>query len=588
MSKRPALDSSDTLARTQNSRAELKPSKSGSDKRHAPPSEAMSQQRLQILNKFAQNLIQLSTRSELIWYVVEEVVGQLGFIDCVIYLYDENRKILVQRAAFGEKKGVENTIQDALEIHLGQGITGYVAQSQIAEIIPDTHLDGRYLEDIRQMRSEIAIPIVQEAQLLGVIDCEHTETNFFTQDHLNFLSTVASMLAGRLSQWQILEKLQEKQTELSESEEKYRHLFEQSDDAMMLLTEHKFELVNAAAARIFKYSTPEEMLEIHPSEASPEYQPCGQSSFEKAELMMQIAVEKGYNRFEWMHRKKTGEIFPVEVTLTKVPYQGQPALYAICRDITEAKQDRASLTLALEEAELASKAKSSFLANMSHELRTPLNAIIGMSEAMHMQIFGPLGAEKYEGYAGDIFRSGKYLLNLINDILGISANDASEQIVQKTVLDLPEVISDCIAMISAQAGNRNISLITKLSDDSATIYADALGVRQIMINLLSNAVKFSDDNSEIIIQAYSDALNTYLSVIDHGRGIPKDRLGTITNRFDRGPIEAVHAIEGTGLGLAIVESIILLHGGKLEINSEENLGTNVTVTFPKEQPTLST
>jgi PAS domain S-box-containing protein len=539
-----------------------------------------TERQLQIINDFAKDLIRLSSRDDLIWYVVEEVVGQLGLVDCVIYLYDEDRDILIQKAAYGAKRSVDGGVEGAIELPIGKGITGTVAQTQEAIIIEDTTTDPRYVLDLASMQSEITVPITLQGKLYGIIDSEHPEKGFYTKAHLDFLSTIATMLASRLAQWEAIELLEDSTKRLVESEDKYRQLFERSEDAMMLVTENKFDLVNAAAARVFKYASPAEMERVHPSRVSPEYQPCGMASFEKAENMMRIAMEQGYNRFEWIHQKKDGTTFPVEVTLTRVPYEGQTALYAICRDITNAKADQEALRQALDTAERANAAKSNFLANMSHELRTPLNAVIGMSEVMKEQVFGPLGNPKYNGYAEDIFRSGTFLLNLINDILDLSAIDADELTLDKQSLVTSDVLEDCMAMVRPQARKRQIKLKHQISEQAQTLLADPRALRQILINLLTNALKFSKPESKVEIIADSTENESILTVLDTGTGIPTEKLATITNRFDRGQVNPTDAIEGTGLGLSIVKSLVELHGGTLHIDSAENEGTAVSVRLP--------
>jgi|GEM_PF-1586509 len=534
------------------------------------------QEQLYILNQFARDLMRLSSVDDLIWYVVEEVVGQQGFVDCVIYLHDEKSGKLIQKAAFGDKKGPDHSIENKIELKLGAGICGHVAMTLKPERIADTREDQRYVEDLRDMRSELTVPIVYADKLYGIIDCEHPEVGYFTKDHEDLLTTIASMLAVRLAEGQAHDQL-------AESEEKYRQLFEMSEDAMMILTENKFELCNRGAATMFEYANPDEMAKAHPSEVSPEYQPCGLTSFEKAEDMMRIAVQEGYNRFEWMHKKKNGEVFPAEVTLTRVPYQGQVALYAIVRDITEAKADQAALQHALSEAEAANKAKSTFLANMSHELRTPLNAIIGMSEIMKDQLFGPIENEKYGEYSSDIHRSGTFLLQMINDILDLSAIDAAERPIEKTHLEIAEIIGDCTVMVSAQANKKSIQIRPDLSKAPTTVWADSRALRQVLINLMSNAVKFGFEGGHVWIQVIDEPNHVLFRVIDDGRGVPAERLETITHRFDRGHLDPTNAIEGTGLGLAIVEQFVTLHGGTLNIESKMGKGTSVTFDLPKKQ-----
>lgn len=130
---------------------------------------------------------------------------------------------------------------------------------------------------------------------------------------------------------------------LRESEEKYRRLFEMSDDPMWLIVDRKFVIANQAAARIMGYASVNELVYAHPSQLSPELQLDGRPSREKADEMMQIAFRSGYHRFEWEHQKKDGTSFPVEVSLTRIPFEGRQALFCIWRDITEVKRIQQAL-----------------------------------------------------------------------------------------------------------------------------------------------------------------------------------------------------------------------------------------------------
>ncbi|RLD58710.1 MAG: hypothetical protein DRJ05_07555, partial [Bacteroidetes bacterium] len=125
---------------------------------------------------------------------------------------------------------------------------------------------------------------------------------------------------------------------LKESEEKYRILFEESDDAISIIDGNKFVDCNNAVVKLLGFKHKKEVLNIHPSDVSPEYQPDGSDSYKKAEEMMKIALEKGSNHFEWIHKRANGELFPAEIWLTVIPYQGKNIIHTIWRDITERKK----------------------------------------------------------------------------------------------------------------------------------------------------------------------------------------------------------------------------------------------------------
>ncbi len=133
------------------------------------------------------------------------------------------------------------------------------------------------------------------------------------------------------------------EAQLRESEEKYRRLFELSEDPMWLIVGHCFVIANKAASRVLGYPSPNELIDVHPSKLSPEFQADGRASREKADEMMNLAFHNGYHRFEWQHRKRDGTEFPVEVSLTKVPYHGGVALFCVWRDISQIKATQQAL-----------------------------------------------------------------------------------------------------------------------------------------------------------------------------------------------------------------------------------------------------
>eukprot|EP00752_Nemacystus_decipiens_P000939 g939.t1 len=169
-------------------------------------------------------------------------------------------------------------------------------------------------------------------------------------------------------------------------------------------------------------------------------------------------------------------------------------------DITERSEVERALKLAKEEAELANRAKSDFLANMSHEIRTPLNAILGFAELMREQVFGPLGAPRYEEYADDIYRSGKHLLEVIGDILDLSKIEAGKYEVEREVVFLRAVAESALGLVRPAAQERRIALACEIPE-GMRIEADRRAVKQILLNLLSNAVKFTPEGGRVTIGA---------------------------------------------------------------------------------------
>ena len=135
---------------------------------------------------------------DVLWGVARNCLSHLQLEDAVIYLIDEKRNVLVQKAAIGPKNSVGNTILEPIEIPLGKGITGTVALTGKPELVGDTSKDARYIVDDKRRWSELAVPIIAEGKVIGVIDCEHSKKRFFTQRHLTYLQTIASLCGGKI------------------------------------------------------------------------------------------------------------------------------------------------------------------------------------------------------------------------------------------------------------------------------------------------------------------------------------------------------------------------------------------------------
>ncbi len=187
----------------------------------------------QAINYFATSMYPEQTVDTILWEVAKSCIARLGFEDCVIYLLEEKRGVLVQKAAHGPKSPAPNIIEHLIEIPLGKGIVGSVAQSGKPEIISDTTRDPRYLVDDAFRYSEITVPIISNGKVLGVIDCEHSKKGFFTQKHLSILNTIASLCANKITRTLAEEEKERAQAILMDTQKKMAEIEMQALRAQM-------------------------------------------------------------------------------------------------------------------------------------------------------------------------------------------------------------------------------------------------------------------------------------------------------------------------------------------------------------------
>ena len=262
---------------------------------------------------------------------------------------------------------------------------------------------------------------------------------------------------------------------------------------------------------------------------------------------------------------------------------GEPAHYvAIHEDISERKKAEASIRVAMEQAETASRAKSEMLANMSHEFRTPLNAIIGFSDTILSGAFGPIDNEKYREYIDDIHRSGTHLLELINDVLDVSAIEAGKIELREEITEPTQLVDSCIRLIQPRADRGAVKLTADIPSSLPPIEVDIRRMKQALLNLLSNAVKFTPNGGNVTASVvYRPEYGLDIVIADTGIGMSPEELEIAKQEFGQVDSSLTRKFEGTGLGLTLTQGLIDLHGGQFRLESSKGVGTVATITLPK-------
>ncbi len=247
-------------------------------------------------------------------------------------------------------------------------------------------------------------------------------------------------------------------------------------------------------------------------------------------------------------------------------------------DVTDAKRAERALVERNEALVVADRLKTTFIGHISYELRTPLTNIIGFTELLASPFMGELN-DKQREYVADIMTSSKTLLAIIDDILDLATIDAGSMDLKLAPVGVRTIIDAAILGIRERAIRAKLTINIAVADDATELMADEARMRQVLYNLLSNAVGFSKTHAAIFLTCWREAGHMIFQVEDQGVGIPKDQIDRVFQRFESRSQGSKH--RGAGLGLSIVKSLVELHGGGIEIQSEENNGTRVIVRIPE-------
>ena len=244
----------------------------------------------------------------------------------------------------------------------------------------------------------------------------------------------------------------------------------------------------------------------------------------------------------------------------------------------ERKRNEEELKKAYKKAMESDRLKTAFLANMSHEIRTPMNGIIGFTELL---LEPDLSSEKKEAYISIVQKSGKRMLNTVNDIIKVSKIEAGIEFVDLTATNLNEQIKEVVDFFQPEANHKGLSILVEnyFDEKNAAIQTDAGKFNSILTNLIKNAIKYTPSgNIKIGCSTNNSEIKIYVK--DTGIGIPKNRCNAIFNRFEQADIVDSNVYEGSGLGLAISKSYVEMLGGNIWVESEIQKGSTFYFTMP--------
>lgn len=411
------------------------------------------------------------------------------------------------------------------------------------------------------------------------------------------------------------------------SEKKYRLLFDKANDAITLLKDGVFFDCNEKACEFFVYSK-EELIGKSIKEVSPKYQYDNVLSDEKARHFVELTLNGYPQQFEWQHKKSTGELFDLSISLTRIELSDKLYVQGILRDITDKKKKEVELEMhknkleelvnektkdlekALEEwkslsEELADKqlviskqnielkdtlknlketqsqlvesekmASLGFLTSgVAHEINNPMNYIMGSYEGLksYFEKYGSMDESNTDLFLESINEGIQRTTGIVKGLNQFSRINSNYD----ELCDVHSIIDNCLTILNSKL-SENVNVVKEFHNSQITINGNVGKLHQVFINIMKNAVQAIEDSGEITITTNIDNENVNITISDTGCGIKQEHLKQITDPF----FTTKPPGEGTGLGLSISKTIINEHGGFINIESNYGVGTKVIIKLP--------
>jgi PAS domain S-box-containing protein len=423
------------------------------------------------------------------------------------------------------------------------------------------------LEDGLSAAGSFAAIAIATAYLLLVVKRQHTERRAELEQARNDLHRTQAELERAVA---------ERSAELSRLSGDYRQIFDNAHDAIIIFEpgEEKVLNVNRRACEVYGFSREEFLgqslidLAVNP---------------ERGRRQIAETLKKGvYHNFETRQRRKDGNEMLLEINASAIDYDGRPAILSVNRDVT-LRRKAEEMTLAMEAAERADRAKSQFLANMSHEIRTPMAGILGLADLLlKTDLTGP-----QRRYSELIQSSTAALLGVIDDILDFSKVEAGKLTLETVPFHLASMLGETVELLRFRAQSKGIALELSFGGGLPDwCLGDPGRLRQIVINLLGNAIKFTGEGRVELRAEGATEDRVRISVHDTGVGIPDAIRDQLFTPFSQADSSTSRRFGGSGLGLAISKRIVKLMGGEIGFDSEPGEGSTFwfTVALPRTAP----
>ena len=431
-------------------------------------------------------------------------------------------------------------------------------------------------------------PLVQEAISQPIVKKQDTEYRIVRPDgEIRWLRDRAFPIKNQQGEVyrvagiaQDITKEKKAQQEIARNQELREVIFNEATDALLLLEPETLKVLdcNHQTVKTFLVNKKSDIINVQANCLSQKSISEIQETLEEQEFWQEELI---LNKFD-------NTQFWADITWKKIEITGQMIYLVRVTDINERKAFEQELKAANESLELtnqelarATRLKDEFLASMSHEIKTPLNTILGISEGLTEGSFTTLSDTQNQA-VNTINTSAKHLLALINDILDLAKIQSGKITLSFGYPSIQSLCENSLSVVRQEAQKKRIKLTSNFQTGCATINADELRIRQILINLLSNAIKFTPEGGKVTLKVTEDENreNIIFRVIDTGIGISQEGMEQIFEPFVQldGQLNRQHS--GTGLGLSLVRRLTELHGGEVIVESKVGEGSTFSIKLP--------
>ncbi|MFB0536453.1 MAG: GAF domain-containing protein [Anaerolineae bacterium] len=566
---------------------------------------------LKTIGEVGRQIASMLDLDELLHQVVNSLVDVFAYYSASIFLVDADvGEIVLQASACHHRQ-----IDEGLRLKISEeGITSWVAQAGEPLLVNDVAKDPRYrfVEELSDTRSELAVPIRAKGDIIGVLDVQSTQLNAFDAEDLFTLLTLADQVSVAIENAQLYRQTQHRLSEVSTLYALAKQMISSLElDAVLDSIVSALKLsINCRACSLFLLDKKSQMLEIKTAagikrkwrkearlkvgegiagkvaaEAKPLYIPDTRQDpsfipFDPAVrsllVVPMISRDKAIGAL-CIDDNKPDAFSPDDGRLLTIA-AAQAAVAIENAQLYESSKKRAEeLAKAYDELKALGQLQQEFVQNVSHELRTPLTFIKSYVELILEEAMGELN-ESQRNSLQIVAQRADAMTRLINNIL--SLQQVEMESLRPTRVSLAEVATTVLESAEAAATKAGIVLKAEMPETLPPVLVDRNCLEQVFDNLLGNAIKFSPDGGKITVCIREEGEYLRVAVSDTGIGIANDQLERIFERFYQVNGRPIRHFGGSGLGLALVKKAIEVHGGKVWAESRLEQGSTFFFTLP--------